>query len=73
MSNDIVITRALFAIATYLAIGLLVAVPFLIFGIGRIDPAAKAAPLTFRALVLPGVVAMWPFMLQRWLHAWRTR
>ena len=73
MSNDIVMTRALFAIATYLAIGLLVAVPFLIFGIGRIDPAAKAAPWTFRALVFPGVVAMWPLLLLRWLKSRESR
>jgi len=64
---------ALFAVATYLAIGSLVAVPFLIFGIGRVDPAAKAAPWTFRALVFPGVVAMWPLALRRWLSPRRGR
>jgi hypothetical protein len=64
---------ALFAVATYLAIGSLVAVPFLIFGIGRVDPAAKAAPWTFRALVFPGVVAMWPLVVRRWLSSRRGR
>ena len=72
MTPDVV-HGALFALATYLVIGSVVAVPFVIFDIGRIDPAAKAAPLTFRALVLPGVVAMWPLMLQRWLMSGRTR
>jgi len=64
---------ALFVVAGYLAIGSLVAVPFLIFGIGRVDPAAKAAPWTFRALVFPGVVAMWPLVVRRWLSSRRGR
>jgi hypothetical protein len=57
------------ALWTYVAIGLIVAVPFLAFGIGRIDPAAKAAPWTFRALVFPGVVALWPLLARRWLRS----
>jgi hypothetical protein len=61
-----IVEGALFALATYLAIGAIVAVPFLIFGIGRVDQAAKGAPFAFRVLVLPGVVALWPFMLRRW-------
>jgi len=62
---------ALLAVAIYIAIGSLVALPFLIVGIGRVDPAAKGAPFAFRTLVLPGVVAMWPFMLRRWLSSRR--
>jgi len=56
----------LFAVAAYAAIGSILAVPLLAFGLGRIDPAAKAAPWTFRVLVLPGVVALWPFLVRRW-------
>jgi len=68
-----VVRGALLAVATYLAIGSIVAVPFLVFGVGRIDPAAKGAPLTFRALVFPGVVAMWPLVVRRWLSSRRVR
>jgi len=68
-----VVEGALVALAIYLAIGCFVAVPFLVFGIGRVDPAAKAAPFTFRVLVLPGVVAMWPFVLRRWWSPRRIR
>ena len=53
--------------------GSILAVPLLAFGLGRIDPAAKAAPWTFRALVAPGVVALWPFLLLRWLRARAVR
>ena len=67
------VRAALLAVATYLAIGSIVAVPFVLFGIGRIDPFARGAPLTFRALVFPGVVALWPLILRRWLGPRRAR
>jgi len=72
MTPDVV-HGALFALATYLVIGSVVAVPFVIFDIGRIDPAAKAAPWTFRALVLPGVVAMWPLLVRRLTQSRKAR
>jgi hypothetical protein len=68
-----IVEGALLAVAIYLAIGSLLALPFLTVGIGRVDPAAKGAPFTFRVLVLPGVVAMWPFILRRWLSSRRFR
>lgn len=57
----------LFASAAYAGVGAILAVPLLAVGLGRIDPAAKTAPWTFRALVLPGVVALWPVLMRRWL------
>ena len=63
---------ALFTIAAYVVIGLMVGVPFLIFGVGRTDAAAKSAPWTFRLMVFPGVVALWPFLLRRWIRSGRT-
>ena len=62
-----VVNGALLTLAIYVAIGSILAVPFLIFGIGRVDHAAKGTPWTFRVLVLPGVIALWPLMLRRWL------
>jgi hypothetical protein len=68
-----IVRVALLAGAAYLAIGSIIGLPFVIFGIGRIDPSARGAPLTFRALVFPGVVAMWPLILRRWLGSRRVR
>jgi hypothetical protein len=62
-----VVEGALLTIAIYVAIGSILAVPFVIFGIGRVDRSAKGAPAMFRVLVLPGVVALWPLILRRWL------
>jgi hypothetical protein len=52
----------------YAAIGLLFGVGFVIWGIERVDPAARGAGMGFRILVLPGVAALWPLMLARWLR-----
>lgn len=51
----------------YIACGLVFAPLFAWRGAGRIDPAAKTAGLGFRLIVLPGVVALWPVLLRRWL------
>lgn len=62
----------LFIVCLYAAIGALFSVFFLLRGIDRIDPAAHGAPWTFRLLILPGVVAMWPLLAQRWRRAARA-
>lgn len=45
--------------------GAVVAVVFLTVGIGQIDEDARDA-LTFRALVVPGIIVIWPLVLWRW-------
>ena len=51
----------------YIASGLVFAPFFVWRGVGRIDPAAKGAGIGFRLVILPGVAALWPVMLRRWL------
>lgn len=57
------------AFGVYATIGLLVAFAFVLFGAKRIDPGANGAPLGFFLLIIPGVAALWPLMLGRWLRA----
>ena len=57
------------ATAVYGMAGLVFAVPFVTMGIKRVDSVAEHAPLGFRLIVLPGVAALWPVMLVRWLRA----
>ena len=52
----------------YLLVGVLFAVPFLLSGVRRIDPAASGGTTGFRLLILPGVVALWPLLLTRWMR-----
>jgi len=55
------------AAALYAAAGFVFALAFLTVGISRIDPAARGSGLGFRLTILPGVVALWPLMLVRWI------
>ncbi len=51
----------------YIACGLVFAPLFAWRGADRIDPAVRSAGLGFRLIILPGVVALWPVLLRRWL------
>jgi hypothetical protein len=55
----------------YAAMGGLVAIAFLIFGIDRIDHAAQGS-YAFRPLLAPGLMLLWPLVIWRWLALkWR--
>lgn len=54
-------------IAIYFAVGAAVGLPFIAFGLSRLDHAAKGASRGFRLVVAPGVIALWPVILIRWL------
>lgn len=55
--------------AAYVGLGLAFAVAFVSRGIVRLDPTAAGAPLQFRLIILPGVVALWPWLLRRWIRS----
>jgi hypothetical protein len=55
------------ACGLYLGVGAIVAIAFVSAGLQRIDVAAKNMPWSARLLVFPGVVALWPLMLTKWL------
>jgi len=52
----------------YAAAGLLFGVCFVCWGIEQVDPAARGSGIGFRVIVLPGVAALWPLLLRRWLQ-----
>jgi hypothetical protein len=60
------------AVLVYAAIGAVLALAFLLWGIDRIDPAADSA-YAFRPLLIPGVVLLWPLVATRWLALERQR
>lgn len=51
----------------YLGLGLAFAIVFAFFGVGRIDPSARAGTLGFRLLIVPASAALWPLLLSRWV------
>lgn len=56
-------------VLTWLAVGLLVAVPFLLFAVGRAVEGARGSSLAFRLVVLPAAALLWPICLRLWLTA----
>lgn len=54
------------AVSVYAALGLAFGVAFVLFGVSRIDPAARRGSVGFRLLILPGCVALWPWLALRW-------
>lgn len=60
------------ALAAYAIAGIVVAVAFVVFGLPRVLPHASIT-LGARALLLPGAVALWPFVLGRWIKPRRSR
>jgi hypothetical protein len=57
------------AVAAYAVAGVAFAIAFVLFGISRVDPVAEHSPVGFRLIVMPGVAALWPLLLRRWLRA----
>ena len=56
-----------YCLGAYLAVGVIVAILFLAFSVARIDHAAKGASLFFRPMIFFGCVAIWPFVIIRFL------
>lgn len=59
----------LVALGIYLGLGVLFAAGFVVMGVGRVDPAARGAGPVFRLFIAPGVAALWPVMLAKWVRA----
>jgi hypothetical protein len=58
------------ALAIYAGVGAVVALAFVAFGVTRVQPMAMS--LGARILILPGAVALWPYLLTRWIKAGRS-
>ena len=54
-------------VVIYVAVGLIIGLAFVVFGVTRVQPAALTVGA--RILLLPGATALWPLVLQRWLKA----
>jgi len=50
----------------YLLCGFVFAIPFVLFGVGRIDSHAAHGSWGFRLLIIPGTIFLWPLLARRW-------
>lgn len=69
MENLVMLSARLLILlgAVYAVVGVAFAVPFVLRGVNRIDPAAFGGSRGFRLIIIPGVVALWPILLRRLL------
>lgn len=56
----------LLALGMYAAIGLAFSLAFVTRGAERIDARARDGGWGFRALLIPGAAALWPYLAKRW-------
>lgn len=60
------------AAGVYFAAGVVFALAFLVFGLRQVDALAANGSPSFKALILPGVVGLWPLVFVLWLKALTT-
>lgn len=62
---EIIATVFLILLGLYLLIGIVFYLPFIKTGVHKIDDGVKDAPRFMKALIFPGVVALWPLLLMK--------
>jgi hypothetical protein len=58
---------------TYLLIGLLFSLVFITKLIHRVDEAVANSPWTFRLMLIPGCIILWPILFKRWMTSLKDR
>ncbi len=69
----VIVQAVILALGVYFAAGLIFGIAFISAGVQRIDHVAAGAGLRFRLIILPGVTALWPLLLKRWIQAHRSQ
>ena len=62
---ELVVTLFVYAFELYLLAGVIFAIVFVRGLVDRIDPVVHGSTRGFRLIIIPGVVAMWPWLLLR--------
>ncbi len=64
MSRMILLTL----LTIYCLVGLLFGVAFFLRGYAALEPAARGVSLVTRLLWTPAAVALWPYLLKKWIE-----
>ena len=68
----ITVKTALILALVYLVAGFVFAIFFLKKGIEKVDTAAQHTGWGFRLIILPGTIALWPLLLNKWINVNKT-
>lgn len=63
----------LYGVAAYAAVGFVAALAFVTFGVARILPHPTTVSIGARLLLIPGAIALWPYVILRWIKSGRDR
>jgi hypothetical protein len=64
-----IVTILFYILGIYILAGFLFAVVFLFKGIEKVDVSAHGATWGFKLIIIPGVVALWPVLLNKWIKS----
>jgi hypothetical protein len=56
------------SLGIYVAVGIVFALCFVTVGAGRMDPSVQQSTRSFRVMLVPGAMALWPLLAWRWLR-----
>ncbi len=65
--SEMAVEMALICLGIYAGIGLAFAVPFLRWGAVRMDHGVEGSGVAARVILIPGVIALWPYLFLRLL------
>jgi len=65
---EIAAKAIVYGLEVYAGLGFLFALVFVWVGLQSLDSEAQGSGIGFRLLVLPGVAALWPVLLYRWIQ-----
>ena len=68
MISPIIASWIVQLVGAYLMAGLVFAVPFAFWLVNRLDAVAAHGTRTFRFLIIPGAILLWPLLLGRVLR-----
>lgn len=63
-----IIQLIILIVGLYLLCGILFAIPFITKGVTVIDEGAAGTNFSFRLIILPGTIVLWPLLLSKWIN-----
>ena len=66
MTIDILAYVLVLLAGVYLLAGLLFCITILVKGLSNFDPNTRNSGVGFKLLIIPGIVAFWPFLWKKW-------